>query len=363
MPLLDASHDLAHPVGDDKAWSESYYFNAYAPTVDVGFFARIGIRPNAQIMDGFVWLWLPGNESAPLRWEREQHEMIDRRLEVGGVCFEMVEPMMCWTLQAHGTLGDGRAVEFDARFDAMSPAIGVDGTQGGTRTDPGDSARAAAMHAVAAGHLEQAGTWSGSVTIGGDRLSLDGARGNRDKSWGPRRMGGGGSGGGGGGGREPAPTRESEEPEFGAGVARAARRRRRQERETSFEGWRWFSINIGDRAQYGGVRIMTAAGDLHRGWVWRDGEASSIREWAITTKIGADGLVHESLDLDVRDKHDRVRHLHGDVLRAERLGDEAGSGCVVEALTRWTSDDGVGYGISEYAHVFGPDGQPVREIT
>ena len=47
MPLLGPSHDLAHQVGDDPAWSESYYFNAYAPETDAGFFARIGIRPNA----------------------------------------------------------------------------------------------------------------------------------------------------------------------------------------------------------------------------------------------------------------------------------------------------------------------------
>ena len=46
MPLLDASHDLAHPVEDDTAWSESYYFNGYDPSVDAGLFTRIGVRPN-----------------------------------------------------------------------------------------------------------------------------------------------------------------------------------------------------------------------------------------------------------------------------------------------------------------------------
>ncbi len=34
MPVLDASHDFAHDVEGDSAWSESYYFNAYDPAVD-----------------------------------------------------------------------------------------------------------------------------------------------------------------------------------------------------------------------------------------------------------------------------------------------------------------------------------------
>lgn len=46
MPILDARHDLAHPVETDTAWSESDYFNAYDPDTDSGLFSRIGIRPN-----------------------------------------------------------------------------------------------------------------------------------------------------------------------------------------------------------------------------------------------------------------------------------------------------------------------------
>ena len=45
--------------------------------------------------------------------------------------------------------------------------------------------------------------------------------------------------------------------------------------------WRWFSINIGDDVHFGGIRIGTEAGDLHRGWVWKDGEHASIAEWRV----------------------------------------------------------------------------------
>ena len=37
--------------------------------------------------------------------------------------------------------------------------------------------------------------------------------------------------------------------------------------------WRWFSINIGEDVHFGGIRLGTGAGDLHRGWVW-DGDGS-----------------------------------------------------------------------------------------
>ena len=41
--------------------------------------------------------------------------------------------------------------------------------------------------------------------------------------------------------------------------------------------WRWFSINISDDVHFGGIRIGTEAGDLHRGWVWKDGEHTSLK--------------------------------------------------------------------------------------
>ena len=51
MPILDTSHDRAHPVEGDTAWSESYYFNCYDPDADVGFFTRVGVRPNEGTID------------------------------------------------------------------------------------------------------------------------------------------------------------------------------------------------------------------------------------------------------------------------------------------------------------------------
>ena len=320
MPVMGPSHDLAHPVGVDPAWSESYYFNAYAPAADVGFFARVGIRPNAGTMDGFVWAWLPDGRAGRLHELAACDSMVDSVLEVGGIRFEMVEPMRRWRLRAHGDVGEGHHLAFDATFDALMPAIGVDRTA----ASAGDEAIAAARASLATGHLEQAGAWTGSVTVGDDTFSLDGARGNRDKSWGPRRADGGGG----------------------------------------MTAWRWFSVNIGDDTHLGGVRISTNAGDVHRGWIWTDGAASSIRDWAITTRAASDAVRHESLDVVVSDKRGREYRLHGDVLRAEALGEgDRARLLVYEGLTRWELDGDVGYGISEYAHVLDDDGRPLAPVT
>jgi hypothetical protein len=97
------------------------------------------------------------------------------------------------------------SLTLDLTFDGLIPAIGSDG-QGAE----GRGASADARKIVGKGHLEQAGRWSGFIAADGARCEFGAqARGNRDKSWGPRRWGG--------------PTM-----------------------------WRWFSINIGDDVHFGG---------------------------------------------------------------------------------------------------------------
>ena len=98
MPVLDEQHDFAHPVEGDQAWSESYYFNAYDPVSDSGFFTRIGIRPNEGTMDVALSIWLPGSSLAHVGGVRPQTEMTDTDLEVGGLRYERVVPMKEWRL-------------------------------------------------------------------------------------------------------------------------------------------------------------------------------------------------------------------------------------------------------------------------
>ena len=96
MPILEARHDLAHPVEGDTAWSESYYFNAYDPARTPGFFTRIGVRPNEGTMDvacrcgcrAGTWPSTATSASST-RWST-------RVLEVGAVRYEMLEALRSW---------------------------------------------------------------------------------------------------------------------------------------------------------------------------------------------------------------------------------------------------------------------------
>jgi len=331
LPILDDHHDHKHPVEGDGAWSESYYFNAYDPAVDMGFFSRIGIRPNEGTMDGSLSVWLPDGDVAHLRAERPQREMIDSHLDVGAITYDCILPMQHWRLQARGAAGvqhlapdrgaspgrlARRDVEVDMSFHALTPAIGVDG-QGGEKR----GVASVVSKSVGKGHLEQAGRWRGTITLDGTTYELGDARGNRDKSWGPRQWGG---------------------PKM----------------------WRWFSINIGDDVAFGGIRIHTEVGDLHRGWVWRDRAATSVAAWQVRTELADDDLTQRVVHLEVHDKSGRSHELRGDVLRVAPLSRVGASGgtLVNEGLTRWTYEGRPGTGIAEYLHQLDGAGRPLVAI-
>ena len=316
-PILDESHDRAHPVEGDTAWSESYYFNCYDPDADIGFYTRVGVRPNEGTIDVGLSLWVPGGGIDHMGHRREQKEMVDSRMEVGPVTYEMLEPMKRWRLTAEGKSLHGTGA-MDVTFEALTPAIGADG-QG----REGEGSSAATRQVVGKGHLEQAGRWSGWIDVDGRRSVLGAdARGNRDKSWGPRRWGG---------------------PRM----------------------WRWFSINVGDDVHFGGIRIGTDAGDLHRGWVWKDGEATSIAEWDVRTELEDDGVTHRVTHVRASDKRGRVHELRADLLRVDPggAGIRPNATIVNEGLARWTYEGRTGYGISEYLHQLDAEARPVVAIA
>jgi hypothetical protein len=331
MPILDPSHDYAHPVEPDTAWSESYYFNAYDPASDSGFFTRIGIRPHEGTMDVGLSVWLPDGRLAQYRHTVDQDEMVGPPLEVGGVGYELIEAMESWRIRAdvdavartcHPSSGETHPVHLglDVRFDAVTPAVGTDGQQtGGPRSDQAS----AAAGTTGKGHLEQAGRWTGSLTVDGTDYPWSAAYGNRDRSWGPRRWGG---------------------PPM----------------------WRWFSINLGESMHLGGIRLGTVAGDLHRGWVFEHGRVTSIREWQLRTEVADDAMTQRVVHLVARDKRDRSFDLTGQVLRVADIATSGGT-VVNEGLTRWTyrAGDGSnvpGYGIAEYLNQLDADGRPTVPV-
>jgi len=330
MPILDARHDFGHPVEADAAWSESYYFNAYDPLSDSGLFTRIGIRPNEGTMDVGLSLWLPGGDLGEYHAVVEQHDMVDTVLEVGDARYELVEPMRAWRLTFDGEVGvrscvrgatsaHSVPVRLDLRFHSLTPPIGTDGQPAQQRS----AESSAAAGSTGKGHFEQAGSWSGWIEVDGGRHTWSGALGNRDRSWGPRNWGG--------------PTM-----------------------------WRWFSINIDRDLHFGGIRLGTGHGDLHRGWVHDGRSAASIADWRVTTEVAGDDLTQRVVHLTVTDKQGREYELVGEVLRVADIGRTSGT-LINEGLTRWSyrDTDGsvrTGSGIAEYLHQLDDTGRPVVPV-
>ncbi len=276
------------------------------------------MRPNEGTIDVGLSVWLPGGGIDHVRHVREQREMVDAVLDVGPVRYEMLEPMQRWRLTADGNSLHGE-LAMDVTFDARTPPIGADGQN----RKASDSSSAATRQSVGKGHLEQGGCWTGWIDAGGQRSELGpNARGNRDKSWGPRRWGG---------------------PKM----------------------WRWFSINIDDDTHFGGIVIGTDAGDLHRGWVWRDGAQESIAEWRVSSELEDDGITHRATHVMATDKAGYVHHLEAEVFRVEpgAKAIKANTTIVNEGLARWTYEGRVGTGISEYLHQLDADARPVIPIV
>ena len=181
----------------------------------------------------------------------------------------------------------------------------------------------AALRSVAGGHLEQAGRWTGWFEVDGERVPLDGARGNRDKSWGPRRHDGQGG----------------------------------------LRMWRWFSINIGDDTHFGGVRIGTPAGDLHKGWVWTDGEATSIKEWQLTTKTADDGIRQSrSISSPATSGAASTSSTATSCGRRSWAREPGNRARLRGAHAGWRLDGRTGYGVSEYTHVLDDAGVPLVPV-
>lgn len=320
MPILDERHDLPHPVEADPAWSESWYFNAYAPAERVGFVTRVGIRPNQGAAHALAIVWLPDGSTGQFEEQAPARAIVDGPIEVGAVHYARVAPLREWTVSIEPTRVAGHRVAVEARFSALGPAIGVDGTGGSGGTD---GVRATARRSLAAGHFEQSGAWSGTIEIDGKRTPFSGL-GNRDKSWGPRETSG----------------------------ARGLRM------------WRWFSINLGPDTHFGGILAGTSAGELHRGWIHDHGKTTSVRRWNVSTVLDADRITHQALSLAVEDARGRVHRLRGEVLRVATIAIGESRGMrVLEGLTRFERDGHEGYGIAEYAHLIDPSGRPTVEIV
>ena len=169
-------HQTLHTIdaveSDDPFFQDRFFFTANNAEGTLELAAGLGTYPNANVMDGFVWVRHKGVQRN-IRLSR--HLQADRaNTVVGPLSFKVLEPLKRWGIY----LGDndydiGCSVEFEGRV-------------------------APYLHTLQAGQLEperrpemvhytQEGRFTGSITFEGQQFKVDRFFGPRDRSWGVRR--------------------------------------------------------------------------------------------------------------------------------------------------------------------------------
>ncbi len=162
-----------HPIGPERHWQESWYFNWSDPRHRTIGVTRIGFRyhPNQidalvfTIRDGKPEFSYPALNVRPGRpwseWKPEDGLRV-RRLE-----YRMLEPHKRWQLTLDGPS------RFDLEWEAFTPPFDYRAAAGEGPPE------------ISHEHFEQSGRVRGTTTLKGRTLEIDGW-GQRDKSWGVR---------------------------------------------------------------------------------------------------------------------------------------------------------------------------------
>lgn len=176
-PVHQTAEPVAHPASGDPNVYDRYFFNGYTNDGELFFAVAMGLYPNRRVMDAAVSVVRAGRQHV-LRASRLA-PLERTELRVGPIALAIEEPMNRLRLtieeNEYGISGDltfhARSAPLEEpRFSQRSPSGRI--TMDLTR-------------------FAQFGSWSGELTVDGERIDLDALRvlGVRDRSWGIRGVG------------------------------------------------------------------------------------------------------------------------------------------------------------------------------
>ena len=306
--------EYTHPLGPEPNFNESMYFNFFDRARETGGFLRIGNRANEGYAEVTVCLFLPGG---PALFNYKRPQISDNeRFDAGGMRFDVLEPLV-----RHRTLYEGSAVylqdptqmadpsrafrenphkriTLDLVHKAVGPLYGSSGADRQPANPDQEFARA---------HYEQHMRASGTLTIDGEVMTIDGL-GLRDHSWGPRYW-------------------------------------------QALRYYRWLTCNFGPDFGLMGSEIAQHDGTHTQGGVVvRGKKLERVRQIDIQTEFAANSLYHRGFTAHLRLESGESLTLRGDVkgfipLRNRRQDMVTHIG---EGMTEYRCGDYVGYGLSEY---------------
>ena len=327
-----------HPVRDEPAWSESYYFNFVDPVSKLAMFTRMGFRPGDGWADGLHVVYLGGHRVAFTYGRRAIQKDLtqyDGDLSVGGLRLDCLDPFGTWRISYDGDAQDiadaaimlersklrpsdwfrsaklQMSVEFAALFPPHYSGHGSAGQ--GNR-----------------GHFEQTGQVRGEIALDGVRHPVSGY-GVRDKSWGPRDWGAKQTGATSNTAAEAAPDIKGPAPFVN-----------------------WFSMNFGAVLAMGGACGRATDGVMRgEGWIQRDGVTEDLRDVVISSRYRENSILHTEVELTGTTASGRPVKVDGTLLTVcpTKIPMPGGATFVNEGLAEFRCDGMTGYGISEHWHM------------
>jgi len=174
-PVHQSANWIAHVATSDRNFYDRYYFNAFDTGGEFMVVAGYGQYPNLGTTDAFVTVRL-GDEQHVVRASKPLTDRAD--LSVGPLRVEVLEPLKRLRFVVEPT---EHSVAMDLTWEGFGPAI----------PEPNQFIRNGARVTFDTQRLAQMGSWSGTIEVAGQSLSIDPSTtwGSRDRSWGVRPVG------------------------------------------------------------------------------------------------------------------------------------------------------------------------------
>jgi hypothetical protein len=174
-PIHQAALPVAYAAASDRNFYDRSYFNAHDRTGDVFVILGHGYYPNLGTKDAFVLVRRGDEQTAVHLGDPIDDDRLHQR--VGAYRVEVLEPLHRLRVVLEATEG----VEVDLTWEGSFPAL----------QEVPHVMRAGSRVTLDAQRFAQVGTWSGHVSVDGERMEVSPERwlGSRDRSWGIRPVG------------------------------------------------------------------------------------------------------------------------------------------------------------------------------
>ncbi len=170
---IDAFHDWDR---NDPDWIETFWFGAWVPEARTTVYIYQWFRPVLGIYGGGCFVW---DDSAHLPWDIPFYRYeVNRPLRFPVNLHDL--SLDCGTTLR--TVENGRIYDVAFARDDVSIDLRFVGTT------PPDVIGPEGVGSLFAGHIDQAGRYTGTIRLGARELAVD-CYGIRDRSWGPRVIG------------------------------------------------------------------------------------------------------------------------------------------------------------------------------